>query len=164
MSDDFIGVSVQGDVELSKRLLRLASPETIGRANRRIAEYIRDQAQKYPPKRSVTRKQAYGSSFQSDKQRRWFFAALKAGQIRVPYQRTGTLLRGWKIMPFGSQDFLVINETEYAGYVMGATQSRMMSMIGWKTLEGIVDKTALDQAIRIMSEEIQRAAGEMVYA
>lgn len=161
---DFIGISVQGDVEIARKLLRLASPETISRANRKIAEYIRNQAQKYPQQRSITRKQAYGQSFQSDKQRRWFFAALRAGQIRIPYQRTGTLLRGWKIMPFGSQDFLVINETDYAGYVMGTPQARMMRLIGWKTLEGIVDKTAMDEAIRIMSEEIRQAAGAMVYA
>jgi hypothetical protein len=165
MTNEFIGISIEGDVELSRRLLKLASPEVIGRANKRIAEYVKEKAMQYPRRRTITRKQAYGKTFQSDRQRRFFFSAIRSGRIKVPYQRSGRLRQGWKITPFGSQDWLVINETGYAALVQGqGTQARMMTLIGWKTIEQIADKTAQDQAIRIMSDEITKAAGKMVYA
>jgi hypothetical protein len=37
----------------------------------------------------VTRKSVYGETFKSDKQRRYFFAALRDGRIQVPYHRRG---------------------------------------------------------------------------
>jgi hypothetical protein len=37
-------------------------------------KYAIDVLATYPPQKSVTRKKAYGVSFFSDRQRRWFFA------------------------------------------------------------------------------------------
>lgn len=154
---DFVAISIEGDLTIAPALLRVASPEVIGRANKRIAEYIKKRAETYPKQKSITRKQAYGKSFESDKQRRFFFSALARGEIVVPYQRTDTFKLGWQVVPFGVQDFIVINDVPYGGFLMGiATRANMMKLIGWKTLEGIADKVASDQAILIMLEEIEK--------
>lgn len=87
----------------------------------------------YVPEKRVTRTQAYGRPFQTDKQRRWFFANLKSGALKIPYQRTGKLRDNWKIQ--GSEYQKTIkNKLPYAPYVMGiAGQSRMSRKIGWKS-------------------------------
>lgn len=76
----------------------------------------------YPDNRRV------GQPFKSDKQRRWFFAALRKGQISVPYQRTGTLGRGWRYDAGASS---VVNTVPYAGQVMGDDQSDYFGNKGW---------------------------------
>jgi hypothetical protein len=89
--------------------------------------------EEYQPYKYVSLQQAYGG-FKSDKQRRYFFAALKDGRIQVPYKRTQTLRRRWQIIGNG-RNTIIANETPYAQYVMGDnTQSRMHNLIGWKTL------------------------------
>lgn len=157
---EFIAISVEDDVRIGQALLRVASPQVIGRANKRIAEYIKKRAETYPSQKKVTREQAYGETFVSDKQRRFFFSALARGEIVVPYRRTDTFKRGWQVVPFGVQDFIVINDVPYGGFLMGiSTRANMAKLGGWKTLEGIVDKVASDQAILIMLEEIEREIG-----
>ena len=52
------------------------------------------------PYRYVTRKSAYGVSFFTDKQRRWFFWALRTGQIDPGSgTRTGKTSEAWKAVP-----------------------------------------------------------------
>ena len=47
---------------------------------------------KYPTQRG-----GFKAVFKSDRQRRFFFWALKSGAITVPYRRTGTLGRSWNM-------------------------------------------------------------------
>ena len=49
--------------------------------------HVAGKFSEYPPQSGLTRKQVYGQSFQSERQRRWFFAALSRGEIDVPYRR-----------------------------------------------------------------------------
>jgi len=64
--------------------------------------------------------------FKTAKQRRFFFAALADGRIRVPYQRTGNLGRSWRAgvtMTGGGLTLTVGNTTAYAPYVQGSQQA-----------------------------------------
>ena len=85
MPDDFIGIAVQETPEFSAFLANapaIAQDAAIDAAN----EYLLNVLKAYPPQRSITRKEAYGVSFFTEKQRRWFFANLD--NLQIPYHRT----------------------------------------------------------------------------
>lgn len=89
----------------------------------------------YEPWKKVTRLAAYGQTFQSDKQRRWFFAALRDGTIDVPYRRTFAMKNAWVIRGRGRSSSIV-NDSAGAIYAMGSkTQSPLHKLMGWKTVE-----------------------------
>ena len=102
-------------------------------------KYLLDVLRAYPPRRYITRVSAYGTPFFTDRQRKWFFAALNSGEIDVPYRRTQGLGRAWKKHGFG-QNAMLVNPTPGAEYVMGEKQSRHEAMVGWKTTDQIVEE------------------------
>lgn len=60
--------------------------------------------------------------FKTEKQRRFFFAAVRSGAIQVPYQRTGNLSRAWLVRLQDNGDTFVsevFNRTPYRPYVQG---------------------------------------------
>ena len=59
--------------------------------------------------------------FVSDKARRYFFAALRSGQIRVPYQRSGDLGSNWQRLPF-AHGILLQSGMDYSEIVIGENQ------------------------------------------
>lgn len=77
--------------------------------------------------------------FKSDKQRRFFFWALREGVIEVPYrrglspssERYGTQ---FYIEPRGSYNTAVGNRASYAEILGGEGQSRYMAAGGWRKL------------------------------
>lgn len=130
-------IEVQGLKELQaalKKLPPLAADMGTDKAN----EYMINVLRSYPPPRRVTYREAYGG-WKSDKQRRYFFWALRNGMIRVPYLRTQTLSGGWAIAGSGARSF-IYNETPYVGWVMGDGQARMMQLIGWKKADDILEE------------------------
>jgi len=136
-----IGFEIEGLEEVRAKLKKLGSDAPRKEVTKDVATYLRAELQKYPSPRYVSRKQAYGRTFQSDKQRRWFFAALKSGELTIPYRRTQTLRRNWEIMPMGSSDYIVVNETPYAKWVQDEdTQSNMMRLRNWKTFQAVIQK------------------------
>src|SRR3990167_563 len=140
---DLIGIEIEGIPEVRARLKLLDSNEPKSEMTQEVGQYVRKELQKYAAPKSVTRKQAYGVTFFTQRQRRFFFAALRQGTIQVPYRRTRSLMEGWKIEKFGAIDHLVINEQPHAAMVQQrSTQSRMMKIIGWSTIEGVVERGA----------------------
>jgi hypothetical protein len=121
---------------LSKKLSSFERSDVLHQTLEDVGEFMRGKLRDYPAYRYVSRKAAYGQSFQSDKQRRWFFAALKRGEIpdKQP-RRTGTLGEGWRILYNGPHQLDLANPVPYAKYVQGtdphphAAQPRMA---GWK--------------------------------
>lgn len=88
----------------------------------------------YEPAKSVTRRAAYGRTFQSRKQQRYFFYALRAGIISVPHRRTFGMRNAWRIEGKG-KNTVVVNDTQAARYTMGTdTQSRHEKLVGWHTV------------------------------
>ena len=84
-------------IEGIEKLLDVLEPkryQTVVKATLRDATQImRRDLQEYPKKANWL--PGYGSRNWTDKQRRWFFANLREGNIKVPYVRTGTLSKGW---------------------------------------------------------------------
>ncbi len=133
---DFIGIDASGIKELALKLDRLidaVGDEGVNTAN----AYMLDAVKLYPPQKRVTLQEAYGG-FISDKQRRYFFAALRDGRIQVPYNRTQTLRNNWRVVGTGKTSFIA-NDVSYAGLVMGDNeQARMHNLIGWQKLADFI--------------------------
>ena len=131
---DFLGVDVSGLQPVMDKLAKL--PKAVHEeATRAGADEVVRVMRVYPAEKRVSRAQAYGTTFFSDKQRRYFFWALRQGIITVPYRRTNSLRDNWVIIGQGL-DEMVVNQTPYAGLVMGDNeQNRMHQQIGWKKLE-----------------------------
>lgn len=135
---DFIGIDLQGIQNILSVLQRLPKAAR-DEFSEDTADFLIKELCKEPPSRYVTRKAAYGKTFFSDKQRRWFFWALGTGKIGVPYRRTGALSRGWQKIGSG-ENLIIANEREGAQWVMGDTQSRHGKMVGWKTYVQVIEK------------------------
>jgi hypothetical protein len=130
MANDFVGIEVLNDKEIVAAIRKL--PEEAQNAIMDdVNEYSLNVLRTYPPYKYASRKSVYGQTFQSDKQRKWFFAALDSGELQIPYRRTQTLRRGWRAVGSGPSSFIV-NETPYADLTVGDGQGRMAKKTGWK--------------------------------
>lgn len=108
--------------------------QIIHQTTQEVTEFLQAKMQEAPPQKAVMRQQAFGTTFFTTKQRRWFFGALKRGELTIPYRRTGKLAANWRIQKQGAMRLLT-NETPYVGYVQERNvQSRMMKIIGWRTV------------------------------
>ena len=114
--------------------------------------YLRNNTE--PPENPVTRFAAYGKTFFTLKQQRFFFAALKDGRITVPYVRTHSVQEGWerKNTPLGAS---FVNRSSAAKWTIApATQTRHEKLVGWKTYPTLLKEsmrsvvTAIRLAIR----------------
>jgi hypothetical protein len=158
---DFIGFAVDGIPELQAILNNL--PQDIqDAAVDEINKYLVNVMQSGQPSPNyVTRKAAYGVTFFTEKQRRWFFANLNSGGINVPYRRTQGLRNSWKIEGSGARSF-IINDAPGAGYVMGDdTQSRHEKMVGWPTVGKLIDKSMarINKILEAVANKIMRKKG-----
>ncbi len=139
-----ISVKLRGNEEL-QAFLKALPRGTMKDAIKAMADYMLGNTQHglkhYPPYKYVSRKEAYGKTFFSDKQRRWFFAAIRDQRILLPlrYQRTNTLRDGWRqsVDPYRKTLFNVV---PYAKHVMSDDrQSRMSQKIGWRTMGKVIE-------------------------
>jgi hypothetical protein len=138
---DFIVVSADGLKELEAKLKRL--PDAVADDGVTAANaYLLNVVKTYPPQNYVTRKAAYGVTFFTARQRRWFFAALRNGEISVPYKRTQGIRNNWRVEGTGRLSFLA-NDAPGVGWVMGENQSRHEAKVGWKKVTDIIkERTA----------------------
>lgn len=112
----------------------------------------------YPPAKYVTRKAAYGVSFFSEKQRRWFFAV---GIHRTPHKRTGGLRGGWRMIITNDNMYLT-NIVKGAQWVIGTeTQSRHERMVGWKTVRKMLSEASrkIDDILSGAAKRAMQKAG-----
>lgn len=154
---DFLGIDVSGEEEIARKLKALP-PAAQDMVTDEVSKYLINNILRIePPKNYVTRRAAYGIPFFTDKQRRWFFANLNSGELKIPYNRTHGLVRGWKQEGSGRRSFLA-NETKGAEYVIGEKQSRHERLVGWlkvsetlkRHMKSIMGKTdgAIKKAIK----------------
>ena len=84
--------------------------------------------------------------FKSDKQQRFFFAALRDGRITVPYRRTGLLGRSWqmRVETTPSQVIgILANPTPYGPFVQAPPPQQAGYHQGnWRTTDDAVQKWA----------------------
>ena len=140
---NFVDVEVSGIEAVLAKLVQLDSVDAQRQVTRDVGEFVRGKLQRYPPYKYVSRRTAYGKTFQSDRQRRWFFAALRSGELQIPYVRTRTLRNSWILADAPGGDMVLRNIVPYAGYVQKeSSQSRMMRLRDWTTEERVVQENA----------------------
>lgn len=97
------------------------------------------------PYKYVSRKSAYGFSFFTDKQRRWFFYALREGIINPGQNnRTGQSTDAWRYSPQEKGKnyvYKLINDTP-GGYWTrdDKRQARQLGKVGWWKVTKVVAK------------------------
>ena len=151
-----IVVEVRGIEELQARLGRALSQAVLRAAMTRATALVQQRLAVYPP-------QAHRGlgGFKSDKQRRFFFAALREGRIEVPYVRTGTLGRRWTTEIAGEGDDLVGtvgNQTSYGPYVMDRDLQAPMHQGVWPVAQEMAEQAAGD-VLGIFQQAVQGALG-----
>ena len=165
MSESF-QLKVTGADELAKKFKGMET-EAVTRLQKAMKTgvlYIHQQVPPYPPQGG-----AKGQGFKTAKQRRWFFWALRTGQITVPYRRTMTL--GRSITTFKGKGSLSevkpINEgvrgvigtaIPYAQYVVGPQQAEVHRGKWWLLLDEV--KKHLGKVTDIIQTEINRMLNE----
>lgn len=90
--------------------------------------------------------------FKTDKSRRYFFAALRRGEITVPYRRgqgkSQTYGKQWYVETSG-MTATIANRATYARYLAGETeQSAYMKARGWRKIKEVADEK-LPEIIKI---------------
>ena len=64
----------------------------------------------YEPYKYITRKQAYGKTFESDKQRRYVMAKIRSGEITPGKEnRTGVTAMGWHYVILNDWQYRIVN-------------------------------------------------------
>lgn len=109
--------------------------------------HLKTAMQVYAPANRLTRASVYGQTFASAKQRRFFFYALRAGIIQVPYRRGSSpgsrnLKQQWTVAATNDGVTVEIgNATEYGPLVQGqGTQSLYAKAVGWQTDQAVLDR------------------------
>jgi len=124
--------------DLPYGVLRVALPAIaeylIGDGTHGLKHY---QAYKY-----ITRKRAYGQTFQSDKQRRYVMAMIREGRIDPGYpHRTGRSQRGYTAKVTNGGYGVTISNPEKGAYYTrhDAGQARLNALAGWRKISAVVE-------------------------
>lgn len=120
----------------------------------------------YPPPPSAADAERATSQW-TDKQRRYFFWALRAGVINVPYRRTGTLGRQvtTDVRTEGADVYGVIGiATPYAPWVVGPDRSEAITLGGVEMFQAPIHQGRWWQFGRIVEANMDEAYAEFVRA
>jgi len=146
-------MSLEQDVErLNRKLRRLASAGALRPAIAEAAAYIKSEAATYPPVRRQSQ------PFKTERQRRYFFAALRSGEIEVPYRRKGAgggLAGNWTVV-FTTDGAIVGNNKDYGPYVMGTRDQSNYHEGNWKT-EQMIATEGEPKVMEIIARHVRRS-------
>jgi hypothetical protein len=144
----------------TRKLAQAVDRQTLNDALMKGAVYLRGVLSTYPPRVHLTRRSVYGQAFQSDRQRKWFFWALRTGVIKVPYVRTRNLGHRWAVASEAYNQVRIGNNAPGAQYVMDADkQSKFMSASGWPTVQAVA-KRERAKVIEIIERELKARVGK----
>lgn len=150
-------ILIEGLDKLEAKLGRLASVQILAPPMARSLARLNSFMATYPPKRPQPQ------PFKTDKQRRWFFWAIKAGVITVPYRRTGQLGRSWamRVQQTATQIIGILdNPTSYGPWVQAPPPQQAMYHAGnWRTTEDAVKKigpAVVREFQRVIQTELSR--------
>ena len=157
MSKNIIGVR-----ELLGKLDSLQKMKAAKAGIKAAALYLKGIVAKYPKSQRLTRESVYGRPFQTDRQRRFFFAALRDGRIEVPYQRgespgSQRFKESWTIATENQGLTAIIgNNTTYGKYLKDAElQSKYAKAVGWTTVSDDVAQ-ATERVLEIVKYAVDR--------
>ena len=136
-------IVIKGLDELTEKFDKIGQLDGVKAAMKNAGDHMEDAMKVYPAKPHFQHRWP----FVSDKQRRYFFWALKQGKIEVPYRRgqspgSEDLGQRWTVAT-RDQGFTVIvgNNASYGPFVQSHdSQSKMMKVIGWKTDQQVLDE------------------------
>lgn len=140
-----IRITIDG-LDEALRQLRVNWGDVVQKAGRAAAEKVLEVAKVYP---SPSRR---AQPFVSNKQRRFFFAALRDGRITVPYRRTNALASAWTISPTGAGADAT-NAHPHAAFVYNPQVAYHKGT--WPTEQAIADKAA-PSATAAAQQEVER--------
>ena len=123
------------------------------------AKHIRNEARRYPPQSHKP------MQWKSAKQRRWFFANLREGNIEVPYRRgqspgSEKLGSSWNIRTEnrgGNIKAIIGTPASYAPYVMDERRQAAYHKGNWKTIQSIA-KDQANTVKRFVEQSLERWA------
>jgi hypothetical protein len=126
--------------DLEQKIGRLDGPVLAREIAKRVAdEAVLPELAKYPAQRHAKQ------PFKSAQSRRFFFAALKRGQITVPYQRSGKLGTEWTRQQDGNG--LTLTSTRpYSDLVRTRGKQSPYHAGNWPTTDDIAQKIEGDTA------------------
>lgn len=154
------GVRLEGAEALVKKIVTLKQLRELQGALKAAAAHIRTQLMRYP-----TQQRGRPQPFVSDRQRRYFFWALREGKIDVPYRRgqspgSQNLKQRWSITAEGPAAVALVNNTKYGPYVQGAgTQTRYHQAGGWPTVGQVLEQEG-PRVAELLRAELERIANE----
>ncbi len=129
-------------------------------------EMLKGKLSIYPPQKSLTRTEVYGEPFKTDKQRRYFFYALEAGIINVPYSRgadpkSERFKASWALQTKNDGLTVIIgDDTTYGPYLMDPrNQSKFSAAIGWPTTDKVLDDNR-EEISRFAMYQLKTIVGE----
>lgn len=114
----------------------------------------------YPEANRPSRSSVYGQTWKSEKQRRYFFFALRKGVIQVPYRRglspgSQRLGRSWTAKAINDTSVAIGTNVTYARMVKDeGQQTKYMKAVGWTTIQQDIQRgrratlNAMNAAIR----------------
>jgi hypothetical protein len=154
-------IELQGVEKLNGKLRRLINLQAYRHGLTAAAVHVKGQIATYPKVRRGPQ------PFKTDKQRRGFFAKLKAGEIEVPYRRgispnSQRLDAKWFISMLSDLRASIVNTATYARLVHDRTQqSRYHEETGWKTAQGVAEDPAVLSAVeRILQKTVDEFVKE----
>lgn len=130
---DYVSIQVSGDIEKIKKELESLPPALANVGTEAAAKYLLNKLiNDVPPQKHITRRQAYGVPFFSEKQRRYFFAVVAK---TLPYQRGGKvsgMQTQWEMLG-GGWEVKLNNRAPGSLYVFdNQRQARLNALVGWK--------------------------------
>lgn len=119
-----IGFTFKGQNEVSATLKKFAQqfPDIVDRAMGPWAKDARNRmkARGYPRKNT----EKWNGRWASEKQRRYVMAAIRRGDIKVPYRRTGNLANRWASYKVRDAEWVITNRAPYSVYVVGQREQQ----------------------------------------
>ncbi len=92
----------------------------------------------YPPQRNAPQ------PFKTERQRRWFFWALRTGVISVPYKRTGILASSWRATKQSWSHWVIENSASYAALVVGRDEQALYHKGHWWIAQDLIEEQTGD--------------------
>ena len=158
-------IRVEGIEPLLAKLERLGKLEAGIAALKAGAEELKGEASRYPPAARFPRAFIYNRTFKTEKQRRFFFWALRSKVIQVPYRR-GTSpgserhKASWTVREeAGGLRQVIGSDTSYGPLIQSrARQTLYHKRVGWRTVEEIAEREGpkvVEKVIEAIKREVE---------
>lgn len=159
-------IRIDGIDPILKKLEALEGGKALRTGMYQAGEHVLKVAKRYPPKNRPTRKSVYGSTWKTERQRRFMMWAIRnpgESGIEVPYRRsqspgTERFKQQWShTWRSDGRVHDIGNHASYGLWLMDPKrQSQYMRAVGWKTTQKIADDER-NRCVRIVTNALMDA-------